>query len=837
MKEKYRVSGMSCAACSSRVERAVSGTEGVSSCEVNLLTGEMTVEGTASADTIEAAVKRAGYSAKKIVGNAASEQTGADELRDTESPALLKRLIASLGFLALLMYASMGYMLGAPLPDVLTANPVALALIQLLLSAIVLVINQKFFISGVRGIINRAPNMDTLVSLGSAVSFGYSVYKLFEMSYAAAGGADASHYLHGLYFESAAMILALITLGKFLEAKAKGKTTDALRGLLSLRPKVATVLRDGEEIEIPVDQLGVGDEFIVRAGGSVPTDGVVISGVGSVDQSALTGESVPEDKGVASRVYGATVCRSGYMICRATEVGEGTAIAGIIRMVKEASSSKAPIAKLADKVSGVFVPMVMAISLVTLVGWLIAGAGAGYAIARAISVLVISCPCALGLATPVAIMVGSGVGAKRGILFKNAASLESAGRISTVVLDKTGTVTRGEMSVTDVISFSVREELLSTALSLEYMSEHPLGAAVTRYAESEGAKRQEIEGFETLAGRGVSGILGGEEVFGVSYEYAKTLINVDKSIEDAYSALASGGKTPLVFIKGDKALGIIAVADTLKPDAVRGVNALRELGVRVIMLTGDNELTARAIADEAGIGEVIAGVMPDGKERVIRELSENARVAMVGDGINDAPALTRAELGIAVGHGTDIAIDSADVVLVSDRLTDVASALGIGRSTLANIKENLVWAFLYNCIGIPMAAGLFGLVLNPMFGALAMSLSSFSVVMNALRLNFFKPKHERGAKADAEPSEQIITANETENSNKMTKVMKVNGMMCPHCEARVKKVLEAIDGVECASPSHKDGTVEVVLTSPVASELLAAAVTDAGYEVTEILTL
>ncbi len=820
MERKYRVGGMSCAACSARVERAVCSLEGVETCSVNLLTAEMRVAGEVSASLVTEAVTHAGYTAEIM---ADTLPQGAEELKDNESPRLLSRLLWSLGFVLLLMYLSMGRMLGIPMLPILEERPLAIAIIQMVLAAAVMVINGKFFINGVRGVIHLAPNMDTLVSLGSFASFGYSAYLVAVMAVEASAGADVTHSLHGLYFEAAAMILALITLGKLLEARAKGKTTTALGALLELRPRTATVLKDGKEVTVGIDEIRVGDVFVVRAGEKIPTDGVVIGGEGTADESALTGESVPLDKTVGDAVLGATVSRSGYLECRATRVGDGTAIAGIIRLVREASSTKAPIAKLADRVSGIFVPAVMAIAVLTFCGWLIADESIGFAIARGVSVLVISCPCALGLATPVAIMVACGVGARRGILFKNAAAIEEMGRVGTVVLDKTGTVTEGRMSVSDVISLD-SERLLSIAYSLEYFSEHPLGEAVVRYAEELGTERSAISDFKTLPGRGVSGKLGGKEVFGVSYNYAKTLTNVDKDAEDAYNRLAEAGKTPIVFILDGEYVGMIAVADTVKSDAAEGIEALLALGVRVIMLTGDNEKSARAVARSVGIDEVIAGVLPDGKESVIRELSTGSRVAMVGDGINDAPALTRASVGVAVGRGTEVAIDSADVVLMSDRLLDVAAAVGIGRAALMNIRENLGWAFLYNIIGIPMAMGVFGLTLSPMFGALAMSLSSFSVVMNALRLNLWRPKHEKTGKNKDK--------NNTEREIKDMKVtMLVEGMMCPHCEARVKKVLEAIDGVAEAIPSHKSGTVEITLDSEVANDVLAAAVTDAGYEV------
>lgn len=818
MTERYRVGGMSCAACSARVERAVSALDGVEVCSVNLLTGEMSVEGEVSVSSVIGAVTEAGYTAEVDTG---AVTVDGDGIVDKESARLLSRLVWSLGFVILLMYFSMGHMLGIPMIPGLGEMPLAIAVIQMVLAATVMVINKKFFINGVRGVIHLAPNMDTLVSLGSFTSFGYSVYLTVLMATEVAKGGSGASHLHGLYFESSAMILALITLGKLLESRAKGKTTTALRSLLELRPKTATLLVDGKERTVGIDEVAVGDVFVVRAGERIPTDGVVLSGEGAVDESALSGESMPLDKSTGDSVFGATVSRSGYLECRATKVGEGTAIASIIRMVKEASSSKAPIAKLADKVSGVFVPAVLAIALLTLFGWLLTGANTGFAVARAVSVLVISCPCALGLATPVAIMVASGVGAKRGILFKNATAIEEMGRVKTVVLDKTGTVTLGEMSVSDVVAEN-KTELIDLAYSLEYMSEHPLGAAVVRYGESVGAKKLDITDFKTLPGRGVSGKLEDKEIFGISYAYAKTLTNIDKAAEDAYNSLAKEGKTPIVFICGGEYVGMMGISDTVKDDAKDGVAALRALGMRVVMLTGDNEVSARAVASSVGIDEVIAGVLPEGKESVIRELCSSHKVAMVGDGINDAPALTRADVGIAVGCGTEVAIDSADVVLMRDALSDVATAVGIGRASLMNIRENLGWAFIYNMIGIPMAMGVFGLSLDPMFGALAMSLSSFCVVTNALRLNLWRPKHEGRVKKTIKPKKE---------NNKMKKTMKVEGMMCPHCEARVKKVLEAIEGVAEATPSHKDGTVVVTLTTEVSDRALAAAVTDAGYEV------
>lgn len=828
MTERYRVSGMSCAACSARVEGAVSHVTGVSGCAVNLLTGELRVEGEYSENEIISAVRAAGYGIEPAGGAQVAADT--DELKESESRPMLYRLLWSVGFLIALMYFSMGHMLGIPLPEVLVDAPVSIALIQMLLCIAVMVINGKFFINGVKGVMHLAPNMDTLVSLGSAASFGYSVVMTFLMIFTEAEGGDAHGMLHGLYFESAAMILALITVGKFLEARAKGRTTDALRSLLSLKPKTATLMRDGIEVTVGIDEVRVGDIFVVRAGESIPADGVVVEGEGSVDESMLSGESLPNDKSCGARVSGATVNKSGYMLCRATEVGEGTALAGIIRMVKEASSTKAPIAKLADRVSGVFVPAVLGIALITFFGWLIAGAGAGYAIGRAVSVLVISCPCALGLATPVAIMVGSGVGAVRGILFKSAAALEESGRVRTVVFDKTGTLTRGEMSVAGVYATRGERELMSVAYSLEVLSEHPLALAVVKYAEQKGIDRLAVEGFRTLAGRGVCGVVDGDEVYGVSFAEAKKLTNIDKTLENAYNDSASRGRTPIVFIRGGECLGMISVSDSIREDARECVSELRGMGIEVVMLTGDNEVSARAVAAEVGIERVVAGVLPGGKEAVIRELRESGRVAMVGDGINDAPSLTAADVGIAVGRGTDIAIESADVVLMRDELSDVPSAIALGRSVLMNVRENLGWAFLYNSIGIPMAAGLFGLALDPMFGALAMSLSSFSVVMNALRLNLWRPRWEKSKNKTGEPCGTPEINNEKEIFC-MERIIKVEGMMCPHCEARVKKVLEAIEGVAEAIPSHKDGCVTVKLSGEVDAATLEAAITDAGYSV------
>ena len=823
---------MSCAACQARVERAVSSLDGVATCDVNLLTGEMQVTGSATDGEIIAAVVGAGYGA--------SADGGAErEMPDEAKPILVRFLVSLLPVLAL-MYFSMGNMLGAPMPQLIIDYPALSAVIQMVLATAVMLINHKFFVSGVKGVISLTPNMDTLVSLGSFASFGYSVYLTVRMLVIPA---EAAHLLHSLYFESAAMILVLISLGKLLEAKAKGRTTDALRSLLLLKPKTATVLKDGAEIVVPIDAVRPGDVLVVRAGDSIPTDARIILGEGSLDEAMLTGESLPVDKAVGADVFGATRLLSGYMHIEVTSVGEETALSNIIRMVKEASSSKAPIAKLADKVSGVFVPVVLGISLLTLVGWLIAEPDLGYAVGRAISVLVISCPCALGLATPTAIMVGSGVGAKAGVLFKNATALEAVGRIDTVVLDKTGTITKGEPSVTDVIGDD-EKQLITLAYSLEYYSEHPLARAVVRYAESLGGERVELSGFATMAGRGVSAKLDGKELLAASLGATEDEIGVPDALKNRAEALAEEGKTPLCFSYGGEVIGIIAVADTIKDDAPEAVAEIKRMGLNVVMLTGDNETTARAIAASVGIDEVRAGVLPDGKESVIRELqSIGHKALMVGDGINDAPALTRADAGMAIGCGTDIAIEAADVVVMREGLFGVSDAISVGRATLRNIKQNLLWAFLYNVIGIPMAAGLFGLALDPMFGALAMSLSSFSVVLNALRLGLWQSRKKKplnvtevdqnDEKLDTDTTLPINTDQnqKTETENTMTKIISVEGMMCPHCEARVKKVLEVIDGVSLATPSHTDKKVVVELSAPTADEVLIAAITDAGYEV------
>ncbi len=828
--EKFKVTGMSCAACSARVEKAVGSLAGVETCSVNLLTGDMSVSGTATRDEVIFAVTEAGYG---IDSNVQQNEESKEDEGDRDTQALLIRLFTSLGLVIILMYFSMGHMIGLSSP--FDHNAMANGLIQMLIAAVVMVINQRFFISGFKGLTHRAPNMDTLVSLGSLASFGYSFAMLIAMSYDIRGGSDGSLYLHELYFESAAMILALITLGKMLESRAKGKTTDALKALMNLKGKYATLLIDGEENVVSVDDVKVGDIFVIRPGESIPTDAVVISGSSAIDESMLTGESIPRDVLLGDNIYGGSINKSGFITARATKVGEGTVLSNIIEMVKEASSSKAPIAKLADKVSAVFVPSVMAISILTLVGWLIARESFGFAIARAISVLVISCPCALGLATPVAIMVSSGVGARRGVLYKTAAALEESGRVNTVVLDKTGTITLGEPEVCDVIPSDGFDdvELIALALSIEKKSEHPLARAIVKYAENKGIFAKEVSDFKSLTGRGVCGKIGEKEIKGLSFSAAIELCdNVPTSLADR---LSKDGKTPIAFLLDGKYIGTIALRDNLKPDAKASVAYLKAMGIRVIMLSGDNERTACAIAKEVGIDEVIAGVLPDGKEATIREFRKSGKICMVGDGINDAPALTRADVGIAIGRGTDIAIDSADIVVMGKGTLEVAYAIGIGRATLRNIRQNLFWAFAYNCLGIPLAAGLFGLSLSPMIGAAMMSLSSFSVVTNALRLNLWKPKkitvNTIPCEENADNTEKN-QVNNTENTEKkeMNVTIKVDGMMCPHCEARVKKACEAIDGVVSATPSHESGTVELVLTKDVI-DVCRTAITDAGYDV------
>ena len=836
---QYNVTGMSCAACSARVEKAVSKVHGVTSCAVSLLTNSMGVEGSASSAAIISAVQEAGYGASlKGAGNAAPSASDAEaQLEDHETPKLKRRLIWSLGFLIVLMYFSMGHMMwGWPLPAFYDGNHVAMGLTQLLLTVIIMVINQRFFISGYKSLWHRAPNMDTLVALGATAAFVYSTYALFAMTDAQVKGDSAAvmDYMMDFYFESAAMILTLITVGKMLEARSKGKTTDALKGLMKLAPKTATVIRDGAEAVIPVEQVRKDDVFAVRPGESIPVDGVVLEGSSAVNEAAITGESIPADKAPGDTVTAATVNQSGYLKCRATRVGEGTTLSQIIRMVSDAAATKAPIAKIADKVSGVFVPTVISIAAITTVVWLLLGRGVGFALARGISVLVISCPCALGLATPVAIMVGSGLGAKNGILFKTAASLEETGRIEIVALDKTGTITSGEPAVTDIIpAEGVSEaEFVTLAASLEQKSEHPLAGAVMQYAESRKIAPQEVTDFRALPGNGLTAVYGGRTLYGGSCAFIGGKLAVPGDMQAKAAALSEAGKTPLMFCDGDRLLGIIAVADIIKPDSPQAVRELQNMGIQVVMLTGDNERTAKAIGAQAGVDHVIAGVLPNGKESVIRRLMEQGKVAMVGDGINDAPALTRANIGIAIGAGTDVAIDAADVVLMKSRLSDVPAAIRLSRATLRNIHENLFWAFFYNTIGIPIAAGVFvslGLTLNPMLGAAAMSLSSFCVVSNALRLNLFK-LHDASRDHKRKNHIKEIKKETTE----MEKTMKITGMMCSHCEATVKKALEAIPEVAEAKVSHEAGTAVVTLSAPVDDAVLKNAVEAKDYTVTEI---
>ena len=838
--EQYTVTGMSCAACTARVEKAVSGVKGVTSCSVSLLTNSMGVEGTASAEEIIAAVRDAGYEASLKNGN--KDQTtrlssDEDALKDRETPVLKKRLITSLGFWIVLMYVSMGHMMwGWPLPPFFDGNHVAMGLLQLLLTIVIMVINQKFFISGFKSLWHHAPNMDALVALGSAAAFVYSTVALFAMTDAQVkGNADAVMlYMHEFYFESAATILTLITLGKMLEARSKGKTTDALKGLMKLSPKTATVLRDGEEITVPVEQVAKGDIFVVRPGENIPVDGTVLDGNSAVDESTLTGESIPVDKSAGSTVSAGTLNQSGFLRCEATRVGEDTTLSQIIQMVSDAAATKAPIAKVADKVSGVFVPAVIIIAVITVIAWLIAGKTMGFALARGISVLVISCPCALGLATPVAIMVGNGMGAKNGILFKTAVSLEKTGRTQIVALDKTGTITKGEPTVTDMIVINGRSEseLLSIAYALEKKSEHPLAKAINQKAEQEGLQADEVEDFQALPGNGLTAVLNGSILCGGSYQFVSGKIQTSDEIKLKYEQLSEEGKTPLFFALNDELAGIIAVADTIKGDSPCAIKEMQDMGLHVVMLTGDNERTAKAIGAKAGVNEVIAGVLPDGKESVIRKLQQKGKVIMVGDGINDAPALTSADIGIAIGAGADVAIDAADVVLMKSCLSDVPAAIRLSRATLKNIHENLFWAFIYNIIGIPLAAGLFinllGWQLNPMFASLAMSLSSFSVVTNALRLNFFR-MHD--SKRDHKIKNKINTKKETKS---MKKTLKIEGMMCEHCEMHTKKALEALDGVTKAEVSHKTGTAVVTLEKDVSDDILKQAVADQGYKVTDI---
>ena len=854
--EQYTVTGMSCAACSARVEKAVKAVPGVTSCSVSLLTNSMGVEGTASASAIVKAVQEAGYGASPKAAAAETPSAELDALADHETPRLKKRLIASLVFLAVLMYFSMGHMMwGWPLPHWFDGNHVAMGLVQLLLAGIVMVINQKFFISGFKGLLHRAPNMDTLVALGSSASFLWSTYALFAMTRAQVDGNDAlvMHYMMEFYFESAAMILTLITVGKMLEARSKGKTTDALKSLMKLAPQTATLLREGAEVTVPIAQVKKGDLFVVRPGENIPVDGLVLEGSSAVNESALTGESIPVDKAAGDKVSAATTNQSGFLKCEATRVGEDTTLAQIIRMVSDAAATKAPIAKIADTVSGFFVPAVISISVLTTLVWLLLGREFGYALARGISVLVISCPCALGLATPVAIMVGNGLGARNGILFKTAASLEAAGRTQIVALDKTGTITSGEPRVTDILpAGGVSEsELLTLAASLEQKSEHPLAKAVLAYAETEAIACPDVTDFAALPGNGLSARLDGMEIYGGNAEFIATKASVPAELQAEAARLAAEGKTPLFFGGAGRLMGVIAVADTLKEDSPRAIRELQNMGIRVVMLTGDNQRTADAIGRQAGVDEVIAGVLPDGKEAVIRRLQESGKVAMVGDGINDAPALTRADTGIAIGAGTDVAIDAADVVLMNSRLSDVPAAIRLSRATLRNIHENLFWAFIYNIIGIPLAAGVFisfGLTLNPMFGAAAMSLSSFCVVSNALRLNLFdlhSTKHDRKPKSAALPAAPVqpaaaentaepVSAPVVKEDNAMKKTLHVEGMMCCHCEARVKKALEALPAVDEAVVSHEAGTAIVTLNAEVSDADLKKAVEDQDYKVTGV---
>lgn len=838
--EQFNVTGMSCAACSARVEKAVSKVPGVESCSVSLLTNSMGVEGTAKPEDIIAAVEKAGYGAAKKgakTSSSASISETEDMLKDRETPILKKRLFSSLGFLIVLMYFSMGHMMwGWPVPKFFADNHVAMGLLQLLLTVIVMVINQKFFINGFKGLLNKAPNMDTLVALGSSASFGYSVYALFAMTAAQVNGDSAGvmSYMHEFYFESAAMILTLITLGKMLEAYSKGKTTDAIKSLMKLAPKTATIIINGEETEVSIDQVKKGDIFVVRPGENVPVDGVVIEGSSAVDEAALTGESIPVDKEVGDRVSAATVNQSGFIRCEAVRVGEDTTLSQIIQMVSDASATKAPIAKIADKVSGVFVPFVIGIAIVTIVVWLIVGQTIGFALARGISVLVISCPCALGLATPVAIMVGNGMGAKHGIMFKTAVSLEETGKVNIVALDKTGTITSGKPKTTDIISAEgIGEgELLKMAYALEKKSEHPLAGAIIKKAEEEKLTLQEVTDFKALPGNGLTAVLDGMVLCGGNKKFISEMAEIPEDLLKVADKLSEEGKTPLFFSRDGKLIGIIAVADTIKEDSPQAVKELQNMGIHVVMLTGDNEKTAKAIGKQAGVDEVIAGVLPDGKESVIRNLKKKGKVAMVGDGINDAPALTRADMGIAIGAGADIAIDAADVVLMNSKLSDVPAAIRLSRATLRNIHENLFWAFIYNIIGIPLAAGvwypLFGIKLNPMFGAAAMSLSSFCVVTNALRLNLL---NIRDSKKDKKIKNKYVKKME---EKEMKKTIKIEGMMCGHCEARVKKCLEEISAVEEAVVSHEKGTAVVKLSGEVKNDVLKDAVEAQDYKVVDI---
>lgn len=843
--EQYSVTGMTCAACQARVEKVVSNVPGVTDVSVSLLTNSMGVEGTATSADIVAAVEKAGYHAS-VKGAQMESSQGAEALADTETPKLLKRLIISLIFLIPLMYLSMGHMMwNWPLPSFLNNNHVGMGLAQLLFTVIIMVINQRFFISGFTSLIHRAPNMDTLVAMGATAAFGYSTYALFAMTVAQTAGNDklVMSYMHEFYFESAAMILTLITLGKTLEAYSKGKTTDALKSLMNLAPKMATVVCNEQEMLISADQVKKGDIFLVKPGESIPVDGIVLEGNSAIDEAALTGESIPVDKAVGDTVSAATINQSGFIKCEATRVGEDTTLSQIIKMVSDAAATKAPIAKIADKVSGIFVPAVITIAIITIIGWLFAGESVGFALARGISVLVISCPCALGLATPVAIMVGNGVGAKHGILFKTAVSLEEAGKVDIVALDKTGTITNGQPKVTDILPVDgiSEQELLETAFSLEKKSEHPLAKAIVEYGEEKNFTVSVVDNFKAVPGNGLAGTLNEETLIGGNLLFIEKSLSISKELKHSAEQLASAGKTPLFFAKENRLLGMIAVADVIKEDSPQAIKELKAMGIHVVMLTGDNERTAKAIGEQAGVDNVIAGVLPDGKESVIQALGKKGKVAMVGDGINDAPALTRADVGIAIGAGTDVAMDAADVVLMKSKLADVPAAIRLSRGVLRNIHENLFWAFFYNTIGIPLAAGLLipvlGWKLNPMFGAAAMSLSSFCVVTNALRLNLLNirsTKKDKKKKNAIDVSLININNNEKKEVNEMTKTMNIKGMMCGHCEATVKKALEALPEVASAEVSHEKGTAVVTLEKEIADDVLKKTVEDKDYEVVEI---
>lgn len=843
--EQYSVTGMTCAACQARVEKVVSNVPGVTDVSVSLLTNSMGVEGTATSADIVAAVEKAGYHAS-VKGAQMESSQGAEALADTETPKLLKRLIISLIFLMPLMYLSMGHMMwNWPLPGFLNNNHVGMGLAQLLFTVIIMVINQRFFISGFTSLIHRAPNMDTLVAMGATAAFGYSTYALFAITVAQTSGNDklVMSYMHEFYFESAAMILTLITLGKTLEAYSKGKTTDALKSLMNLAPKMATVIRNEQEMLISADQVKKGDIFLVKPGESIPVDGIVLEGNSAIDEAALTGESIPVDKAVGDTVSAATINQSGFIKCEATRVGEDTTLSQIIKMVSDAAATKAPIAKIADKVSGIFVPAVITIAIITIIGWILAGESVGFALARGISVLVISCPCALGLATPVAIMVGNGVGAKHGILFKTAVSLEEAGKVDIVALDKTGTITNGQPKVTDILPVDgiSEQELLETAFSLEKKSEHPLAKAIVEYGEEKNFTVSVVDNFKAVPGNGLTGTLNEETLIGGNLLFIEKSLSISKELKHSAEQLASAGKTPLFFAKENRLLGMIAVADVIKEDSPQAIKELKAMGIHVVMLTGDNERTAKAIGEQAGVDNVIAGVLPDGKESVIQALGKKGKVAMVGDGINDAPALTRADVGIAIGAGTDVAMDAADVVLMKSKLADVPAAIRLSRGVLRNIHENLFWAFFYNTIGIPLAVGLLipvlGWKLNPMFGAAAMSLSSFCVVTNALRLNLLNirsTKKDKKKKNAIDVSLININNNEKKEVNEMTKTMNIKGMMCGHCEAAVKKALEALPEVASAEVSHEKGTAVVTLEKEIADDILKKTVEDKDYEVVEI---